>query len=79
MLIFTHINTSLQSNTDLSEDLLKPHCNKKANTKTFDFKKIKKIEIDVINFKKWTVNSVRIITTGQDLFLKNTKKDLSLR
>ena len=74
LLIFIHFNTSLQSNTDLSLNLLKPHCDKKTNLQTFDLKKIEKIEIDVNNYKKWTVNGTRIITTGTRFIPKKYKK-----
>ena len=60
------INKSF-SDTNISSGFTNPFCENKIDesfTKNIDDLNVKKIEIDTNNYRKWTVNGIRIITNG---------------
>tara|TARA_X000001036_G_scaffold438960_1_gene488309 strand:+ start:1766 stop:4135 length:2370 start_codon:yes stop_codon:yes gene_type:complete len=71
LLYFTHILA--EQNKPLSNTL---GCNKEISESYFinvDKTKIKKLEIDISNYKKWTVNNIKILTT-RSRFIPNELK-----
>ena len=65
LIIFLIFCNKSFSNTNASSESISPFCENKINQKyveNFDKLRIKKIEIDNNNYRKWTVNGIRIIT-----------------
>ena len=67
LIIFIIFNNKSFSNSDITSEFINPFCENKISQdhiKTIDELKIKKIEIDTNNYRRWTVNGIRIITNG---------------
>ena len=67
LIVFIIFNNKSFANTNTSSEFINPFCENKINQnhiKTIDELKIKKIEIDTDNYRKWTVNGIKIITNG---------------
>ena len=65
LIFFSIFSNNSFSDTDISSEHTSPLCKNKINQGYIggiDKLKIKKIEIDTKNYRKWTVNSIRIIT-----------------
>ena len=64
-------------NTNASSEFISPFCENKINQnyiENFDKLRIKKIEIDNNNYRKWTVNGIRIITNNSRFTPEKYKK-----
>ncbi len=76
-LLFTYFNFYLTLYANTNEPKLKLGCNNQISKDyylNFNNKKIKKIEIDTHNYKSWTVNNMRIITTSTRFIPNKLKK-----
>ena len=67
LIIFLIFNNNSFSDTNIASEYNSPLCKNKINQEyieEIDKLKIKKIEIDTNNYRRWTVNSIRIITNS---------------
>ena len=65
------------SNTNASSAFISPFCENKINQnyiENFDKLRIKKIEIDNDDYRKWTVNGIRIIINNSRFTPEKYKK-----
>ena len=77
LIIFLIFNNNSFSDTNISSEHTGPLCKNKINQgyiEDIDKLKIKKIEIDTNNYRKWTINSIRIITNGYRFTPKKYKR-----
>ena len=75
LIVFTSFSTETSSNTNKPIERF-IGCNNEISENYFinvDKIKIKKIEIDINNYKKWTVNNIKILTT-RSRFISNDLK-----
>ena len=75
LIVFTSFSTETSSNTNKPIEKF-IGCNNEISENYFinvDKIKIKKIEIDINNYKKWTVNNIKILTT-RSRFISNDLK-----
>lgn len=67
LIIFLIFCNKSFSNTNISSEFINPFCENKISQnyiENFDKLRIKKIEIDNDNYRKWTVNGIRILTNN---------------
>ena len=67
-LIFTLFLSPLKADSNLVNQNLLHGCSKKIDKDyliNYEKIKINKIEVDTLNYRNWTVNSIKIITTGK--------------
>jgi len=77
LIIFLIFCNKSFSNTNVSSKFISPFCENKINqnyVENFDKLRIKKIEIDNDNYRKWTVNGIRIITNNSRFTPEKYKK-----
>ena len=77
LIIFLIFCNKSFSNTNTSSAFVSPFCENKINQnyiENFDKLRIKKIEIDNNNYRKWTVNGIRIITNNSRFTPEKYKK-----
>ena len=79
LIIFLIFCNKFFSNTNASSEFISPFCKNKINQnyiENFDKLRIKKIEIDNDDYRKWTVNGIRIIINNSRFTPEKYKKDL---
>ena len=77
LIIFLIFCNKFFSNTNASSEFVSPFCENKIKQnyiENFDKLRIKKIEIDNDDYRKWTVNSTRIITNSSRFTPEKYKK-----
>ena len=77
LFFLTFINYFEKSNAIINKSEESLGCNNQISKKyylNFTNKKIKKIEIDTHNYKSWTVNNIKIITSNSRFISNNLKK-----
>ena len=77
LIIFLIFFNKYFSNTNASSKFISPFCENKINQKyieNFDKLRIKKIEIDNNNYRKWTVNGIKIIINNSRFTPEKYKK-----
>ena len=77
LIIFLIFCNKFFSNTNASSEFISPFCKNKINQnyiENFDKLRIKKIEIDNDDYRKWTVNGIRIIINNSRFTPEKYKK-----
>ena len=84
-LIFTLFLSPLKADSNLVNQNLLHGCSKKIDKDyliNYEKIKINKIEVDTLNYRNWTVNSIKIITTGkryiEDIYKKRFEAKITV-